>query len=175
MRANNKIRPVWMVSKIGVIPLMGVYPWNWVRTIHFQARNEAHAGTQGRRHRKLDGLNLQEKRHSFAIETLPKPGRFASRPYLYMCVRCKWTFRVNDAPGSIVAIDLNGQPLPEPENSPRAATFAVGPCPALKTITARKSIPMPRPRWFTRARYHAARRMLLLWRRRTEAFDRDLS
>jgi len=73
-------------------------------------------------------------RHNFAIKALEKPGLFKPRPYLYYCIRCKWTFRVNDRRGSVVAVDNAGQPLPAGENAKRVATFAEGPCPTLRQL-----------------------------------------
>jgi hypothetical protein len=75
-------------------------------------------------------LATEEIRHRFAIEPLGKLGSFRSQPYLYTCVRCCWIFRINDPPGSIIALDGLGRRLLEPENAKRALTFHGGPCPA---------------------------------------------
>src|SRR5260370_42469193 len=56
----------------------------------------------------------EEMKHDFAIRALKKPGFFARRPYIYLCVRCQQIFLVNEHRGSIVAIDRNRNPLPEP-------------------------------------------------------------
>lgn len=74
----------------------------------------------------------EEMKHNFAIRALEKPGFFARRPYIYLCVRCRQMFLVNEHRGSIVAIDRNRNPLPEPENSRRVEAFAEGPCPSFK-------------------------------------------
>ena len=76
----------------------------------------------------------KEMRHNFAIKALEKPGLFKPRPYLYYCIRCKWTFRVNDRRGSVIAVDKAEQPVPAAENAKRIATFAEGPCPTLSQI-----------------------------------------
>ena len=74
----------------------------------------------------------QEMKHNFAVRALKKPRFFARRPYIYLCVRCRQIFLVNEYRGSIVAIDCNQNPLPEPENSKQVETFAEGPCPTFK-------------------------------------------
>jgi hypothetical protein len=73
-----------------------------------------------------------EMRHSFAIWALKRPGAFRRRPYVYHCLRCKWTFRVD---GSIIALDTNGNPLRGAEAARRAVTFALGPCPVFNYLT----------------------------------------
>src|ERR1700719_2859812 len=74
----------------------------------------------------------EEMKHNFAIRALKKPGFFARRPYVYLCGRCQQIFLVNERRGSIVAIDRNRNPLPEPENSRQVKTFAEGPCPSFR-------------------------------------------
>jgi hypothetical protein len=74
----------------------------------------------------------EEMKHNFAIRALKNPGFFARRPYIYSCVRCRQIFLVNERRGSIVAIDRNRNPLPEPENSRQVETFAEGPCPSFR-------------------------------------------
>ena len=165
MKAVRDVRPISPVTKIGVLPLMGVYPWNLATPIPYQPRLKTAARTQSGLGKAGNLLRLQEQRHSFAIESLPKDPKSKSRPYLYMCVRCKWTFRVNDRPGSIVTIDQNGSPLSEPENSRRIATFAVGPCPALKILAGRQTVHIPRPGRLARIRSRAVRGLLAMWRR----------
>lgn len=73
-------------------------------------------------------LSPEETKHNFAIRRLKKPGFFARRPYIYLCVRCRQIFLVNEHRGSIVAIDRNRNPMPEPANSRQVETFAEGPC-----------------------------------------------
>ena len=73
-----------------------------------------------------------EMKHNFAIRSLEKPGFFARRPCIYLCVRCQQIFLVNQRRGSVVAIDRNRNPLPEPEASRQVETFAEGPCPSFR-------------------------------------------
>ena len=162
MKVVRDIRVAWPVSKIGSMPLIGIYPWN---STDSQWRSHPSAATTARRAVKPGALAPQERRHSFAIEALPKSAGFKSRPYLYMCVRCKWTFRVNDRPGSIVSIDQTGGPLAEPENFRRVATFALGPCPALRNLAGRRTVQMPRVGWFARSKDRVTRRLLAMWRK----------
>jgi len=74
----------------------------------------------------------EEMKHNFATRALEKPGFFARRPCIYLCVRCRQMFLVNEHRGSIVAIDRNRNPLAEPENSRQVETFSEGPCPSVK-------------------------------------------
>jgi hypothetical protein len=85
-----------------------------------------------RREYSKEPFSPVEMKHNFAIRSLKKPGFFARRPYIYLCVRCKQIFLVNGRHGSIVAIDRNKNPLPEPENSRQVRTFAEGPCPSFR-------------------------------------------
>lgn len=82
-------------------------------------------------------FSTADLRHSFAIKALEKRGVFKPTPYVYICLRCRYIFLVNEGRGSIVALDRRAQPIPEPENSRRLATFAQGPCPAFKAATRR--------------------------------------
>ena len=74
----------------------------------------------------------EEMNHNFAIRALRKPSIFARRPYIYLCVRCQQIFLVNGRGSSVIAIDCNRNPLPEPENSRQVAAFAEGPCPSFR-------------------------------------------
>lgn len=78
------------------------------------------------------GFSTADQKHSFVIKSLQKAGILKPRPYIYICLRCRYTFLVNERRGSIVALDRHAQPIPEPENSRRLATFAQGPCPGYK-------------------------------------------
>ena len=75
-------------------------------------------------------------RHMFAIKVLDKlPGLFKPNRYLYHCARSKWSFVVNDGRrGVITPVDDEGKPLAHDEALQRAATFALGPCPALQVL-----------------------------------------
>ena len=84
-------------------------------------------------------MNAQMKdvtRHMFAIKVLERlPGLFKPNRYLYHCARCKWSFIVNDGRrGVITPVDDNGKPLARDEALERAATFALGPCPAFQVL-----------------------------------------
>jgi hypothetical protein len=72
-------------------------------------------------------------RHMFAIKPLDRlPGLFGARRYMYHCARCKWSFIVNDGRrGVITPIDDAGNSFAHDEAVARAATFALGPCPAM--------------------------------------------
>jgi hypothetical protein len=95
-------------------------------------------------------FSLDEARHNFIIESLSKPAWYKSRPYLYTCARCKWVFRVNDAPGSIVPLDQNGEALPEPARSRRIDTFMQGPCGAFPAFALEHETRTQRPSWIRR-------------------------
>src|SRR5260221_2261162 len=84
-------------------------------------------------------------RHSFAIKVLGKlPGLFQPQRYAYYCVRCKWSFVVNDGKrGVITALDASGEALNGLEAVKRVSTFADGPCPSLKILTL--AVRRPRP------------------------------
>jgi hypothetical protein len=85
-----------------------------------------------RRNYSAKPFSPEEMKHNFAIRALKKPGFFARRPYIYLCVRCQQIFLVNERRGSVVAIDRNRNSLPEPENSGQVRTFAEGPCPSFR-------------------------------------------
>lgn len=82
-------------------------------------------------------------RHSYAIKVLGKlPGLFQPQRYAYYCVRCKWSFLVNDGRrGVVTALDESGQPLERIEAAQRVGTFTDGPCPAMKIL----GLAVPRP------------------------------
>jgi len=164
MKVVRDTRAAWPLSKAGAMPVMGIYPWNSVTAIHAQWRSSPPPTSSARKAPQRSALATRERRHSFAIEALPKGEKFRSRPYLYMCVRCKWTFRVNDRPGSIVSIDESGQPLAGPENSRRAETFSAGPCPASISLPLRqRAIEIPPLGWFARAKQRIMRQVSAIW------------
>jgi hypothetical protein len=120
----SSIRIIAPVPKFGVQMPLVVSPTGhseFYRT-HTSLRRE-HSGK---------ALSPEVTKHKFAILALRKPGFFARRPHIYLCVRCRRTFLVNERFGTIVAIDHNRNPLPEPENSRQVETFAEGPCPRFK-------------------------------------------
>jgi hypothetical protein len=75
--------------------------------------------------------------HLYAIKVLDKlPGLFKPRRYLYHCVRCKWSFVVNDGRrGALRPISEDGTPFTREEVVARGSTFAAGPCPAMRRMT----------------------------------------
>ncbi|HKM98992.1 MAG TPA: hypothetical protein VJX23_00645 [Candidatus Binataceae bacterium] len=154
------------MAKVGEIPQMRVYPWGSPsqRSHRFQDLPESVFPQPGA-HKTRQRFAAHETRHNFVVESLPKPGPFKSRPYLYTCMRCKWVFRVNDSPGSIITLDEKGQPLPEPERHRRAATFAEGPCPAFDHLNARRITQIQPQGWLTRLFDRFARQLEGLWGR----------
>ena len=81
---------------------------------------------------------VQNLRHNFAIWVLGRrPGFFKPQRYTYRCLRCQWTFVVNDEyRGSVrVAFDRSGL-LSTSEAERRLATFEMGPCPGLRVLAS---------------------------------------
>jgi hypothetical protein len=74
--------------------------------------------------------------HMFSIKVLDKlPGLFKPQRYLYYCARCKWSFVVNDGRrGALRPIADGIKSLTHDEAVARAATFAAGPCPAMRVV-----------------------------------------
>jgi hypothetical protein len=70
-----------------------------------------------------------EMRHNFAIWSLDNDAPCGRRLHLYYCLRCKWSFAVDDHRGSVTPLDLNGYPVQGVEAADRLATFSLGPCP----------------------------------------------
>jgi hypothetical protein len=119
----SSIRFIAPVSKFGIqIPLA-------VSATGYRELNRLYPSV--RRHNSEKPFSPEEMKHNFAIRALRKPGLFARRPYIYLCVRCQQIFLLNQRRGSVVAIDRNQNPLPEPENSRQVATFE-GPCPSFR-------------------------------------------
>jgi hypothetical protein len=116
-------------AKIDGISLMQVHPLDPCTLINVQP-SDAPVERRTRRISRRPAFTTEETRHHFAIEALDKSGPFRPQPYLYTCVRCKWTFRINDSRGSVIALDGLGRLLSEPENAKRIVTFHRGPCPA---------------------------------------------
>ena len=78
-----------------------------------------------------------EMRHSFAIWSLDKEAASGRRLHLYYCLRCKWSFAVDDRRGSVAPLDLNGNPIQGAEAAERLATFGLGPCPVFNHLGQR--------------------------------------
>ena len=123
-RDLSSFRIIGPVPKIGIQMPLSVSPigYNQLNRLYPSARRE-NSGKP---------FSAEEMKHNFAIRSLKKPSFLARRPHIYLCVRCKQIFLVNGRRGSIVAIDRNRNPLPEPENSRQVKTFAEGPCPSFK-------------------------------------------
>jgi hypothetical protein len=85
-------------------------------------------------------------KHSFVIRAMKRRGIFKPRLRVYACLRCRYTFLVNERRGLIVAVDRKVQLISNPENSSRLATFHHGPCPALKSATHKIRVGVERPR-----------------------------
>jgi hypothetical protein len=65
--------------------------------------------------------------HNFVIEPLGRrPGWFKRPQYRYYCIRCHWIFLVEGM--KVCALNESSEPLSEPENGQRVASFALGPC-----------------------------------------------
>jgi hypothetical protein len=122
-RNFSPIRIIAPVPKFGVQMPLAVSPTG------YHELNRLYPSARG--HYSEKPFSPEEMKHNFAIRALKKPGFFARRPYIYLCVRCQQIFLVNEHRGSIVALDRNRNPLPEPENSSQVATFE-GPCPSFK-------------------------------------------
>jgi hypothetical protein len=99
-------------------------------------------GLRGSSSAPASPFSPKEMRHSFAIWALKKPGAFTRRPYLYYCLRCKWTFRVDR---SIIPLDEHSNPIQGAESAKRAATFAEGPCPVFNYLTSAPRMADPLP------------------------------
>jgi hypothetical protein len=149
MKPNPIIQCLFPGSVIGAkvdgISLMQVHPLDPFTLIHlpsaFPVTHRRLAATSlsavkrnSNRTRQRPAFTIDETRHHFAIEALDKFGPFRPQPYLYTCVRCRWMFRINDARGSVIALDGLGRRLPEPENTKRVVTFHRGSCPAFPVV-----------------------------------------
>jgi hypothetical protein len=79
-----------------------------------------------------------EMRHNFAIWALETDAASGRRLHLYYCLRCKWTFRVDDrwTVVTVTPLDANGRPIQTSEAAERLATFGSGPCPVFSRLTA---------------------------------------
>jgi hypothetical protein len=79
--------------------------------------------------------------HNFAVWVLGRrPGFLKPQRYRYECLRCKWTFLVNDEHrGAVRAVADEGVPLSDSETAQRLATFAEGPCPGIRAVPAPSS------------------------------------
>jgi hypothetical protein len=132
-RDFSPIRIIAPVRKFGIQMPLAVSPTGY--------RELYRLYPSARREYSEKPFSPEEMKHNFAIRALKRPGFFARRPYIYLCVRCQQIFLINEHRGSVVAVDRNRNPLPEPENSRQVQTFAEGPCPSFKFASK-----FPRPR-----------------------------
>ncbi|HEY6418385.1 MAG TPA: hypothetical protein VIX59_05210 [Candidatus Binataceae bacterium] len=79
---------------------------------------------------------VKEMPHNYAVQVLGKlPGMFSPKRYLYHCIRCRWSFVINDTRrGGITPVGLDGRPLSGQEAHKRMLTFHHGPCPELVVL-----------------------------------------
>lgn len=84
---------------------------------------------QGKTQAQPRAFSSAEMRHNFAVWSLDKEASCGRRLHLYYCLRCKWSFSVDDRRGSVTPLDLNGRPIQGIEAAERLATFGLGPCP----------------------------------------------
>ncbi len=122
--------PLMPVAKVG-FPLPTPFFPNGYRKGDFET-------SRGNSQSFAPRASIAAPKHTFVINALKKRGVFKPRPYIYCCLGCGYIFLVNEQHGLIVAVDRKAQPLPDPENSKRLATFAHGPCPAAKSATRSK-------------------------------------
>jgi hypothetical protein len=81
-------------------------------------------------------FSAAEMRHSFAIWALKEHPDSGRRQHLYYCLRCKWSFSVDDRRGSVTPLTSEGTPVEGPSAAARLATFGLGPCPVFATLVA---------------------------------------
>jgi len=104
-----------------------------------QRREAARDGRHTRVLPSIDGRNFSkpsEHRHEYVVKSLGRlPGLLKPHRYVYLCLRCKWTFVVNDGRrGVISAVDHDLAPLSPEEAVERLASFSAGPCPSLDIL-----------------------------------------
>jgi hypothetical protein len=85
----------------------------------------------------LSGLGAYvAMKHDYFIEDLGQAaGWFKPHRYRYSCLRCAWSFVVEDGRGKVTALDEFDRPMPEPLSGERVQTFVDGPCvPSWETV-----------------------------------------
>jgi len=127
MKQRGNFSPIRIIAPV---PKFGIQMPLAVSPTGYRELNRLYPSA--RRNYSEKPFSPEEMKHNFAIQALKKPGFFARRPYIYLCVRCQQIFLVNERRGSIVAIDRNRNPLPEPENARQVEAFAEGPCLSFK-------------------------------------------
>ena len=106
-------------------PLGGNSGFRGLRLIRPRAPERPQRKTQA----QPPAFSSVEMRHSFAIWSLDEETPSRRRLHLYYCLRCKWSFSIDDRRGSVTPLDLNGNPVQGAEAAARLATFGVGPYP----------------------------------------------
>jgi hypothetical protein len=89
--------------------------------------------------------NDNRLRHNFAIWVMGKrPGFFKPQRYMYRCLRCKWTFMVNDDHrGDLRVARDDGIEVSAEEAQRRLSTFESGPCPGYQAAIAEPAVQAP--------------------------------
>ena len=83
-------------------------------------------------------------RHNFAIWVMGrKPGWFQPQRYVYRCLRCKWSFVINDEGRGSIRVTADSPDTTVEEELRRIATFVEGPCPRYAEVS--ESLNGPRP------------------------------
>ena len=166
MKVVRDTPSAWPLGNAGYLPVMGTYPWNSVASAHLRWRAPRAEHQPHENPRTTPRWLCGNDDTVLPLKLYPgvkSPHRV--RTYICAC-SAKWTFRVNDHAGSIISIDQTGGPLAEPENSRRAATFSIGPCPVFKDPLDRKrTIEIPPLGWFARTKHSLMRRVSAMWRR----------
>jgi hypothetical protein len=100
------------------------------------ALRSSNSNSPPRRARSFRTWSATVVRHDFAIWRL-ETGTLSRQPvHIYFCLRCSWTFTVDDCTGSVTALDQEGRELVGAAAAERLATFSAGPCPASTRLTA---------------------------------------
>jgi hypothetical protein len=84
MKVVRDTRSAWPLRATGDLPVMGIYPWNSVAPGPLRWRSASCGTSIARKLPKNTILALRERRHSFAIEALPKSEK-SRRVRTYIC------------------------------------------------------------------------------------------
>jgi hypothetical protein len=112
-------------------PLGGNSGFRELRLIRPRAPEQPQRKAQAR----PPAFSSAEMRHNFAIWSLDNEASCGRRLHLYYCLRCKWSFSVDDRRDSVTPLNLNGYPVHGVEAADRLATFSLGPCPVFSHRT----------------------------------------
>jgi len=87
------------------------------------------AAWRNRNHAAVKGFPMM-LRHKYAITHLGQAdGWIRPHRYRYLCVRCRWTFLIDNRRGDPIAIGPDDLPIIGEEGRLRMASFSSGPCP----------------------------------------------